>query len=73
MTMRTFGGISNGPQAFQHQGCQIFLDPNITKRKNILNDHKLYRTETCYKKFHMVIKHTNIFHSKAIQNLPKLV
>jgi hypothetical protein len=25
------------------QGCQIFLGPNIPKRKNIPNDHILYQ------------------------------
>jgi hypothetical protein len=32
------------------QGCQIFLAPNIPKRKNIPNDHKLYPKTVNYTK-----------------------
>jgi hypothetical protein len=45
------------------QGCQIFLD-NVPKRgKCILN---------CRNEFQMAKEHHNHFHSKALQNLPKL-
>jgi hypothetical protein len=44
--------------------------------KNIPIDHKLYQTAINYTKwpkiFQMVIKYKNIFHSKALQILPKL-
>jgi hypothetical protein len=35
-----------------HQGCQIFLGPNIPKFGiNILNDHKLHQTAIKYAKW----------------------
>jgi hypothetical protein len=56
------------------QGCQIFLGPNIpkwekyTKRPQTLpNVPKLFG----HNLVQMVIKYTNTFHSKYLQNLPK--
>jgi hypothetical protein len=55
------------------QGCQIFLGPNL---KNIPNDHKQYETAIKYTKWTYHIqkghKNSNIFNSKAHQNLAKL-
>jgi hypothetical protein len=58
------------------QGCQIFLGPNIPKRKKyakwpktIPKGHKLY--QMAVKVFQMVIKYTNIFHSKALRIFTK--
>jgi hypothetical protein len=52
------------------QGCQIFLGPNIPKRETytkwpqtIPNGRKIFR---------MVTKYIDIFHSKALQILPKI-
>jgi hypothetical protein len=53
-----------------YQGCQIFLYTIYQKRGKIYqitttlpNDRKI---------FQMTIQYTSIFHSKALQNLPKL-
>jgi hypothetical protein len=35
----------------REQGCQIFLGPNIPKRKNIPNDHTLYPEAINYTKW----------------------
>jgi hypothetical protein len=48
------------------QGCQIFLD---TIYQNVPNYHNITKWP---KKFQVTIKYTNIFHCKALQNLPKL-
>jgi hypothetical protein len=42
------------------QGCQIFLGPNIPKRKNIPNDHKLYQKAIYYthKLYQMAVKYS---------------
>jgi hypothetical protein len=55
------------------QGCQIFLGPNIPNWEKIyLNDHKQYQKTTNIPKgrkiFLMIIKYSNIFHSKIYQN-----
>jgi hypothetical protein len=49
----------------------MFLGPNIPKWKNIPNDYKPYQIAINGRKI-LVIKYTNIFHSKALQNIPKL-
>jgi hypothetical protein len=56
----------------EDQGCQIFLGQTY-------QNGKIYQMTTNYTKrpygckmFQIVIKYTNIFHSKALQNLPKL-
>jgi hypothetical protein len=61
-----------------NQGARFLLGPNIPKREKfakwpqaIPNGHKSYQMAIKYR-FQMVIKYTNIFHSKALQNLPKL-
>jgi hypothetical protein len=64
------------------EGCQIFLDPNTSKWGKMYqtNTNYLYQTAINYairpKIFQLVIictyVYTNIFHSKALQNLPKL-
>jgi hypothetical protein len=42
---------------------------------NVPNDYKLYQKAINYTKWpiivQMVIKYTNIYHSKSLQNLPK--
>jgi hypothetical protein len=60
------------------QGCQIFLDTMHQKGEKytkwpqtIPNGHKL-DIPNGHKIFLMVIRYTNIFHSKAFQNLPKI-
>jgi hypothetical protein len=58
-------------------GGQDFPSFKHTKLWKIyLNYHKLYQTAINNSKwpkiFRMGIKYTNIFHSKALQNLPKL-
>jgi hypothetical protein len=59
-------------------GLPYFFGKNIPKRENILedhknmpNDHNIYHTDIG-KIFQMIMKYTNIFHSKALQNLPNL-
>jgi hypothetical protein len=61
-----------------HQGCQIYHGPNIpnweiyNKRpQTIPKGHELYYING-HTIFQMVIKYTNIYHSKALQNLHKL-
>jgi hypothetical protein len=46
------------------QGCQIFQRTTYQNGKNIPNDHKIYQ---------MDIQYSNMFHFKALQNIPKLV
>jgi hypothetical protein len=60
------------------QGCQIFIGPiyqngeNYTKLpQNIANGHKIF--PMAVKIDQMVINCAKIFHSKTVQNLPKLV
>jgi hypothetical protein len=61
------------------QGRQIFLDTiHIPKRGKIFqiisklsNYHKMYQMATMHI-FQMGIKYSNVFNSKALQNLPKL-
>jgi hypothetical protein len=58
------------------QGCQIFLDTmyqsgekhQITTK--LPNGHKIYQNGL--KIFQLAIKYTNIFHTKALQNLSNL-
>jgi hypothetical protein len=60
------------------QGCQIFLDTiyqNSGKSTKLpqhyrMTIHKIY--QMAVKTFQMTIKHTNIFHSKTLQNLSQL-
>jgi hypothetical protein len=56
------------------RGCQIFLGknkPKCTKRpQNLPIGHKI---PNGHEIIQMVIKYTKIFHSKALQNIPKLV
>jgi hypothetical protein len=54
--------------------ARFFLAQTYQNGKNVPNDHKLYQTAKIYipngrKIFH--IKYANIFHSHAIQILPK--
>jgi hypothetical protein len=60
------------------QGCQICLGPNTPKREKhtkglqtIPNGLKLDESNGL-KIFQINIKYDNIFHSKALQNVPKL-
>jgi hypothetical protein len=60
------------------QGCQIFLGPNIPNwenynkwRKNNTKRPKIIPNG--HKTFQMVSKSTNIYPSKALQNLPRFV
>jgi hypothetical protein len=54
-----------------HQGCQIFLGTIIQKgekyTKVLLNYQK-----TIIRIFQMDMEYTNLYNSKALQNLPKL-
>jgi hypothetical protein len=65
-------------QKSKDQGCQIFLGPNIpkctkyTKLPQTTYTKRLYIIPKGRKLFQMVIKYNNIFHSKALQTLPKL-
>jgi hypothetical protein len=58
--------------------ARFFLVQKYQNGKNIPNDRKPYKTTINYsilndsKLFQMAIKYTNIFHSKALHNLPKL-
>jgi hypothetical protein len=58
------------------QGCQIFLDTIYLIRKNVPNEHKMYRMvlniPNACKIFQMVIKYFNIFQSRALHHLPTL-
>jgi hypothetical protein len=76
--------VSLGPERRQKIVALLFwirvarfsLVQTYQNGKNIPNDHKLYQTaihySICHKIFQMIIKCNNIFHSKALQNLPKL-
>jgi hypothetical protein len=59
------------------QGCQIFLDTIYQSGGKIYqitakspNGHNMYPIAVIYI-FHMATEYTNVFHSKALQNLPK--
>jgi CRISPR/Cas system-associated protein endoribonuclease Cas2 len=60
-----------------HQGCQIFIGPNIPKQgkntKYVATNFtkRPYIIQNGYKIFQMAIKYNNILHSKALQNIPK--
>jgi hypothetical protein len=58
------------------QGCQIFLDTKYQNGENIPNYHEMAKWYQNIPNgcniFQMTIKCTNIFLSKALQNLPKL-
>jgi hypothetical protein len=49
--------------------ARFFLVQTYQNGKNIPNDHKLY--QNVHKIYQIVLKHTNVFHSKALQNIPK--
>jgi hypothetical protein len=61
-----------------HKGCQIFLGPNIpnwrkcNKWSQTIPEKNKLNQMAIHKIFQMVMKYANIFHSKALQNLPKL-
>jgi hypothetical protein len=65
------------PNCSLYQGCQIFLAKTYQKRENIPNYYKIYQKRKILPDGNqidqMVIKYTNIFHCKTLQNLPKLV
>jgi hypothetical protein len=66
-----------GIKLLQTRDARFFL-VHDTKTGNIApNEHKMYQmvikiTNVC-KIFQMAIKYSNIFQSKALQNLPKLI
>jgi hypothetical protein len=58
---------------FPYQGCQIFLDTMYKIYQiytKLRNSPKIYQMAVIYSKWPWNC--TNIFHSKALQNLPKL-
>jgi hypothetical protein len=72
-----FGFWSKSARPDSVHGCQIFLGPNVPKWEKIYqmttNYTKLpYIVPNGHKILQMIITHHNIFHSKDIQNLPKL-
>jgi hypothetical protein len=64
------------PAILASRVARFFSVQTYQSWKNIPNDHKLYQTAINYTKwpkiFQRVIKFKNIFHSKALQILPKL-
>jgi hypothetical protein len=76
----SFGGWPSCPSrtAVKHGVARFFLvqtyqnGEKYTKwRQTIPNDHKIYQMAVNYSK-RSLNRYTNIFHSKALQNLPKL-
>jgi hypothetical protein len=62
--------VSDRKKTFSKHGCTIFLGPNIPKWEKYT---KLpYIIPNVPKIFQMIIKCNNIYHSKALQHLPKL-
>jgi hypothetical protein len=65
-------------KSFRHcqKGCQIFLDTIFQNGEKLPNAHNITNSTSSIpnglKTFQRTIKYTNIFHSKALQNLPKL-
>jgi hypothetical protein len=60
-----------------HEGCQIFLDTIYQNEGKYAKLQQHYQMAITYipndeKILQMTIKYTSIFHSKALQNLPKL-
>jgi hypothetical protein len=59
-----------------HRVASFFLVRTYQNGKSIPKDHKLYQTAMNYTKwsllYQMAVKYTNIFHSKALQNIPVL-
>jgi hypothetical protein len=52
------------------QGCQIFLGTNIPKLEKYTKGPQT--TPNGDKFYQMAVKYTNIFHSMALQNIPKV-
>jgi hypothetical protein len=46
-----FNGFDHAFQAYQRQGCQIFLGLNLPKREKIPNESKLYQKAITYTKW----------------------
>jgi hypothetical protein len=54
------------------QGCQIFLIPCTKMGETIQNYQMAIKCTIGRKKIQRALEYTNLFHSKALQNLPKL-
>jgi hypothetical protein len=59
------------------QGCQIYIGTAYQNRKSVPNHHKIYQMAVIIPNDHNIFQTTSectyIFHSKSLQNVPKLV
>jgi hypothetical protein len=57
--------------------ARFFLTQCTKSGENIPNNQKIAKSplkmQNCHKKFQLAIKHISLFHSKALQNMTKLV
>jgi hypothetical protein len=60
----------NHPTDLVHRNARFFLVQTYQKGKNIPKDHK--QKPNGHTLYQMSIKYTHIFHSKTLQNIPKL-